>query len=88
MRKELFLKLLSNCTSAREPSWIFGAVDFWSIKHEVGAGCPEEKATKCKSFKGFSYCFFLPGVNFLRSETFWINEPGRHGNFCQYREGG
>ena len=69
-------------------STVAGAVDFYPLKHEVEAGCPEERAVKCKTFKGFSYCFLLPGVNPLKSETLWINEPRRRGNFCQNREAG
>lgn len=69
-------------------SAVAGVIDFYTLKHEVGADCPEERARKCKSFKGFSYCYLLAGVNPLKSETLWINEPRRHGNFCQKRKAG
>lgn len=67
-------------------STVAGAVDFYPLKHEVGAGCPEENAMKSKSSEDFSYSFLLAGVSPLKSETLQINEPCGHGNFCQNRK--
>lgn len=69
-------------------STVAGAVDFYPLKHEVGAGCPEEKAMKSKSFEDFSCSFLLAGVNPLKSETLQINEPSRHRNLCQNGKAG
>lgn len=48
------------------------AIDFYTHKEEFGACCCDGRAMKCKSFKGFSYCFLLAGVSPLKSETLWI----------------